>query len=338
MNEQRSPEKILQTGLAFWASKTLLSAIEMGLFTELARRPRAVRYPQRAARPAPALGARLPRRAGGARLPAARTAIATPTRPRPTSSSIGTSPPTWAACSRWRTTACIRSGVTSRRRFAPARRRTSSRTGGPGLFETLYADPARLKQFLAAMTGISHGANMTIARVFPWKDYRTFVDVGTAQGDLAAQIALANPHLQGRRVRPAGSGADLRGVRRDGRRRRPAHVHAGRLLQARPPQGRRRADGAHPARLGSADEEDADRKAFDAVPAGGALIVYEVDHRRRPVEERVWVDDEPEHADRDAGRLRLHRRRLRGLDEGGRILATRVEPLVGPDSMVVGIK
>ena len=32
--------------------------------------------------------------------------------------------------------------------------------GGPGLFETLYADPARLKQFLAAMTGISHGANM----------------------------------------------------------------------------------------------------------------------------------------------------------------------------------
>ena len=53
------------------------------------------------------------------------------------------------------------------------------------------------KQFLAAMTGISHGANMTIARAFPWKDYRTYADVGTAQGDLAAQIALANPHLQG---------------------------------------------------------------------------------------------------------------------------------------------
>ena len=47
------------------------------------------------------------------------------------------------------------------------------------------------------MTGISHSANMTIARAFPWKDYRTFIDVGTAQGDLAVQIALANPHLQG---------------------------------------------------------------------------------------------------------------------------------------------
>jgi hypothetical protein len=39
MNEQPTPEKILQTGLAFWASKTLLSAIEMGVFTELAHGP-----------------------------------------------------------------------------------------------------------------------------------------------------------------------------------------------------------------------------------------------------------------------------------------------------------
>ena len=36
MNNQLSPERILQTGMAFWASKTLLSAIEMGIFTDLA--------------------------------------------------------------------------------------------------------------------------------------------------------------------------------------------------------------------------------------------------------------------------------------------------------------
>ena len=39
MIQHPSPERILQTGLAFWASKTLLSAIEMGVFTELARGP-----------------------------------------------------------------------------------------------------------------------------------------------------------------------------------------------------------------------------------------------------------------------------------------------------------
>src|SRR5579872_6627443 len=34
-----SPDHILQTGLGFWASKTLLSAVEMEVFTELARQP-----------------------------------------------------------------------------------------------------------------------------------------------------------------------------------------------------------------------------------------------------------------------------------------------------------
>jgi hypothetical protein len=34
-----SPDHILETGLGFWASKTLLSAVEMGVFTELADGP-----------------------------------------------------------------------------------------------------------------------------------------------------------------------------------------------------------------------------------------------------------------------------------------------------------
>src|SRR5689334_20620562 len=39
MSEQPSPEHIMQVGLGFWASKTLLSAIEMEIFTELAKHP-----------------------------------------------------------------------------------------------------------------------------------------------------------------------------------------------------------------------------------------------------------------------------------------------------------
>ena len=34
-----SPAKIMALGMAFWGSKTLLSAIELGLFTELAQGP-----------------------------------------------------------------------------------------------------------------------------------------------------------------------------------------------------------------------------------------------------------------------------------------------------------
>ena len=36
MSEQPTPEQILKIGLGFWPAKVLLSAVEMGLFTELA--------------------------------------------------------------------------------------------------------------------------------------------------------------------------------------------------------------------------------------------------------------------------------------------------------------
>src|ERR1700722_691828 len=39
VNEHPTPEKIFQIGFGFWASKTLLSAVEMAVFTELAKGP-----------------------------------------------------------------------------------------------------------------------------------------------------------------------------------------------------------------------------------------------------------------------------------------------------------
>ena len=38
-NKQPVPDAILQLGLAFWGSKALLSAVELGLFTILADGP-----------------------------------------------------------------------------------------------------------------------------------------------------------------------------------------------------------------------------------------------------------------------------------------------------------
>src|SRR5690606_38335997 len=39
MNTQLSPARILETATAFWPSKVLLSAIELGVFTQLAQGP-----------------------------------------------------------------------------------------------------------------------------------------------------------------------------------------------------------------------------------------------------------------------------------------------------------
>jgi len=36
---QPTPDRIMEVGLGFWSSKALLSAIEIGVFTELAQQP-----------------------------------------------------------------------------------------------------------------------------------------------------------------------------------------------------------------------------------------------------------------------------------------------------------
>jgi len=337
VNDPLTPEKILQTGLGFWPAKTLLSAIEMGVFTELAGGPqqfdvlsgRLGLHP-RSARDfldtLVALGFLQRTEDGYSNSPDASLFL---DRKKP--SYVGgilemanhRLYPFWGHL-----TEALRTGQPQ----------NEVKTGGPALFETLYADPARLKQFLAAMTGISHGANMTIANAFPWKNYRTFVDVGTAQGDLAAQIARANTHLHG-------IGFDLPEVA-------PifeeyvATVDVGDRLKFL-------AGSFFDQDLPKADVvlmghilHDWDlptkkmliRKALDAVPPGGALVVYEA----------IIDDDRSKNAFGLMMSLNMLIETPGGFDYTGSdcqgwmkeigFSATRVEPLIGPDSMVIGIK
>src|SRR5258705_749412 len=71
------------------------------------------------------------------------------------------------------------------------------KTGGAGLFESIYGNPERLRLFLGAMTGLSMGASQAIAQKFPCKSCQTVVDVDGAQGGLLVQLCLAHPHLSG---------------------------------------------------------------------------------------------------------------------------------------------
>jgi precorrin-6B methylase 2 len=147
---------------------------------------------------------------------------------------------------------------------------------GGDLFDELYNEPARLKEFLAAMTGLSQVSNRAIARKVSWSDYRTFVDVGTAQGDLAVQIALANPHLRG-------IGFDLPVVgpifeeyaAHNGLRDRLSFASGDFFKDPFP-----RADVVTMGHIlhdwDLPTKKMLIQKAYDALPSGGALVVYEL--------------------------------------------------------------
>jgi len=69
--------------------------------------------------------------------------------------------------SRWPTIAFIRPGGHLTEALRTGLPQNELKGGGEGLFETIYADPARLQEFLASMTGISHAANQAIAQSLP---------------------------------------------------------------------------------------------------------------------------------------------------------------------------
>ncbi|SAK63431.1 methyltransferase [Caballeronia catudaia] len=189
------PQRLLQIGMAFWASKAMLSAVELGVFTALSNGPR------QADDLAKALGLH-PRGA----LDFLDTLVALDLLTRENGRYANTHDadffldrnkpsyvggllemanarlyPFWGSL-----TEALRTGLPQ----------NEAKHGG-NLFETLYSDPARLRGFLRAMSGVSMGAAKAIARQFPWREYSTFIDIGAAQGALPVQVALAHPHLMG---------------------------------------------------------------------------------------------------------------------------------------------
>jgi O-methyltransferase/methyltransferase family protein len=70
---------------------------------------------------------------------------------------------------------------------------TSSESGNQ--FDQFYKDPANLRDFLNAMTGVQLGAFMSFAKQFDFSRYHSLTDAGGAIGALCVQVAANNPHM-----------------------------------------------------------------------------------------------------------------------------------------------
>ena len=331
-----SPDHILQTGMAFWPSKTLLSAVEMEVFTHLAAQPGDLASVEKRLNLHPrscrdffdtlvALG--FLRRENGIYSNTPETDFfLDKAKPSYIGGILEMSNhrlyPFWS-----KLTTALRTGEPQ-----------NEVQGGEQMFADLYSDKDRLREFLRAMTGVSRGANMTIAQKFPWAGYKSCADIGTAQGDLVAQITLAHPHLRG-------TGFDLPET---------AAVFNEYIAHL----GLAERVTFHPGNFFTDDLPRADvllfghilhdwdleqkrmllRKAYAALPPGGAVVVYDA----------IIDDDRSKNAFGLMMSLNMLVETAGGFDYTGAdcigwmqeagFRDCRVEHLVGPDSMVIGIK
>jgi cyclopropane fatty-acyl-phospholipid synthase-like methyltransferase len=340
MSATPTPERILQLGMGFWASKALLSAVELEVFTALghgpldagALRDRVGIHPRGARDLFDALVALGLLAREGERYANAPETAAFLDRRSPTYVGGLLEMANARLYEHWgRLTEALRTG-------RPQNEAGQALADGRDTFEEMYADPERMRSFVQAMTGVSLASSEAIARQFPWPDVRSFVDLGTAEGGLPVVLARAHPHLEG-------IGLDLPAVRphfeayvaRHGLEARVRFVGADMFEDELP-----RADVMVLGHILHGVGLEAKRRLLarvhGALPRGGFVIVHE-----------ALIDDE---RSRNAFGLLMSLNMLietqegfdytgadcRGWMEDAGFSDVRVEHLVGPDSMVVGRK
>jgi SAM-dependent methyltransferase len=331
-----SPDAILQLGFGFWGSKALLSAVELGVFTTLAGtsadletlRSRLGLHPRSARDFLDALVAlgMLQRQDGRYANTPATEAFLDRAKPGYLGGILE-----MANARLFRFWADLTEGLRT------GRPQNETKTGG-SFFPELYADPARLREFARAMTALSMGSIIAIGEQFPWSGYRSFADIGCAEGGLGVHLARRHPHLSGvgldlpalapvfgEQVAAAGLSERLR-------------FQAGDFLAEELPAAEVLVFGHVLHDWGLDAKRLLIGKAYRALPEGGAIICYD-----------AVIDDDRRH---NAFGLLMSLNMLielpggfdytgaqcqQWLREAG-FRRTWVEHLAGPESMVVGIK
>ncbi len=333
---QLVPDRMLQIGFGFWGSKTLLTAVELGLFTELAKRrldhkalTAKLKLHPRSARDffdaLVALG--LLKRSGTRYANTPETALF-----------LDRAKPSYAGGMLEMCNARLYGFWGSLTEALRTGKPQNEVKTGEDFFGALYADPQRLEGFLKAMTGLSRGTARSIAGKFPWKRYRSFADIGCAQGGVAVEIALAHRHLNGQ-------GMDLPAVRpvfeayvKSRKLAQRVAFHEGNFFQEPLPEVDVLIMGHILHDWDRKEKMMLLRKAYAALPKGGALIVHEalIDDARKTNAFGLLMSlnmliETPGGFDFTGADCRQWMKQVG-------FTRTKVEPLAGPDSMVIGFK
>ena len=193
-----APDHIMQVGMGFWGSKVLLSAVELGVFTHLADRSMTARELERAMALHP--------RATADFLDALVTLGFLSCDGKGPARQYRNTPETAVFLDRNspRYIGGILEMANARLYRFWADLTPALETGQPQneikhsgrpMFEELYADPARLEQFMYAMSGISLANFAALAEKFDFSPYKTLADIGGATAQLSCLVAARHAHV-----------------------------------------------------------------------------------------------------------------------------------------------
>jgi len=157
------------------------------------------------------------------------------------------------------------------------------RTGRKPLFEEIYSDIDKTREFVNAMGGIQTGNFIKFARDFDFSKYSTLCDIGGAGGQLSSQVALNNPNMKCISFDlPPVFPIALENMSKMGLSSR-VKIQSGDFFKESFPQADVITMGNILHGWGTEDKKKLISKAYDALPKGGAFIVIEniIDDERR---------------------------------------------------------
>ncbi len=284
--KQIDPGKIMQIGMGFWASKTLLTAVTMGLFTHLAK--------------------------GGLSGEKIRTTLGLHKRSLydflDTLVALGFLQRTGLKETAVYTNAAdadifldknkpsYMGGILemANHRLYPfwgsleeglktGKLQNEAKTSDKSPFDEIYADKDRLREFVKAMGGVQMGNFIAFSKGFDFSKYKTLCDIGGSGGGLAAHVAMSNDHMKciSFDLPPVGPVAE-ENIKQMGVSDKVS-IQSGDMFKDDFPKADVITMGNILHDWGIDEKKMLMKKAYDALPAGGAFVVIEniIDDDRR---------------------------------------------------------
>ena len=328
--------RIMEIGHAFRASKALLSAVELGVFTALSSEPLDL----------DSLRQRLDLDARGARdFLDALVALELLVRHQDGRYANTSETALYLDSNKSSYVGGVLESANARNYSVWGSLTAALRTGKPQSdvsmvtnFSALYADDRLREIFASSMTARSRPVAQALAAGFPWKNYSTLIDIGGSQGCLPVTIAQAHSHIMG-------GGFDLPAMAplfdsyvREHALSDRLRFYPGDFFNGPLPAADVLVLGRVLHNWDLATKKMLLKKSYEVLPPGGALIVYE----------RLIDDERRVNASGLLSSLHMLLMSPGGFDFTGAECVgwmhetgfrdIRVEPLTVDQSMVVGIK